>query len=96
MTKGKFIGSEKRVRYVDGCIEIVAQVKNRAMTESEAMRVVFGDLSHLGHTEAARELGLNYGQVYSVRYGDTFKKKLAKVNTELTSVSRVVLSNMIK
>ncbi|MDJ0952462.1 MAG: hypothetical protein QNJ81_02160 [Acidimicrobiia bacterium] len=44
----------------------------RAMTEEDAARVKFGDLAGAGHKEAAKELGLSYGQVYSCRGGYTF------------------------
>ena len=44
----------------------------RAMTDEDAARVKFGDLAGLGHKEAAAELGLSYGQVYSCRGGYTF------------------------
>jgi len=45
----------------------------REMTEEDAKRVLFGDLKDKSHKEAARELGLSYGQVYSCRGGYTFK-----------------------
>ena len=44
----------------------------RAMTDDDAARVKFGDLAGMGHKEAAAELGLSYGQVYSCRGGYTF------------------------
>ena len=45
----------------------------REMTEEDAKRVLFGDLKDKSHKEAAKELGLSYGQVYSCRSGYTFK-----------------------
>jgi hypothetical protein len=44
----------------------------RAMTDEDAYRVKFGDLKGKSHKEAAAELGLSYGQVYSARGGYTF------------------------
>ena len=45
----------------------------RVMTEDDARRVLLGDLAAKNHHEAAKELGLSYGQVYSSRKGFTFK-----------------------
>lgn len=44
----------------------------RSMTDDDAQRVKFGDLKALSHKEAAKELGLSYGQVYSARGDYTF------------------------
>lgn len=44
----------------------------RSMTDEDAQRVKFGDLVDASHKEAAAELGLSYGQVYSARGGYTF------------------------
>lgn len=46
---------------------------DRAMSESDARRVICGDLKDLSHNKAAEELGLSYGQVYSARKEFTFK-----------------------
>jgi hypothetical protein len=45
----------------------------RNMTDLDATRVLQGDLSSLGHKEAAEASGLTYAQVYSCRMGFTFK-----------------------
>jgi len=45
----------------------------REMTEDDARRVVLGDLAIKSHKDAAKELGLSYGQIYSARKGFTFK-----------------------
>ena len=45
----------------------------RNMTDDDALRVLSGDLSSLGHKEAAEKVGLTYAQVYSCRLGFTFK-----------------------
>lgn len=44
----------------------------RAMTDDDAKRVKFGDLKDKSHKEAAKVLGLSYGQIYSCRGGYTF------------------------
>ena len=45
----------------------------RTMTEDDARRIMLGDLKDMKHKEAAQELGLSYGQIYSARNGFTFK-----------------------
>lgn len=45
----------------------------RNMTDADAIRVLAGDVSTLGHKEAAEAVGLTYAQVYSCRLGFTFK-----------------------
>ena len=42
------------------------------MTDDDAARVKFGNLKNASHKEAAAELGLSYGQIYSARGGYTF------------------------
>lgn len=44
------------------------------MTEEHAIRVMLGDLRTKTHKDAALELKLSYGQIYSARKGYTFKK----------------------
>lgn len=44
------------------------------MTEEHAIRVMLGDLRDQSHKDAALELKLSYGQIYSARKGYTFKK----------------------
>ncbi len=44
----------------------------RSMTDEDAARIKFGDLKDLSHKEAAKELGLSYGQIYSARGDYTF------------------------
>jgi hypothetical protein len=43
------------------------------MTAEHAFRVKFGDLKDVKHGEAAKTLGLSYGQIFSCRGGYTFK-----------------------
>ena len=45
----------------------------REMTEDDARRLLLGDLAAMNHKDAAQNLGLSYGQVYSARKGFTFK-----------------------
>ena len=44
------------------------------MTEEHAVRVMLGDLREKSHKDAALELKLSYGQIYSALKGYTFKK----------------------
>jgi len=46
----------------------------REMDETDANRILAGDLVDFSHKDAAAELGLSYGQIYSCRGGYTFKK----------------------
>ena len=65
---------------VNALIERVNSIKvrdrgpksERSMTDEDAARVKFGDLKNASHKDAAAELGLSYGQVYSARGGYTF------------------------
>ena len=45
----------------------------RDMTEDDARRISLGDLKDSSHKDAAKALGLSYGQIYSARKGFTFK-----------------------
>lgn len=45
----------------------------RTMSEDDARKVMLGELAETSHKEAASQLGLSYGQVYSARNGFTFK-----------------------
>lgn len=45
----------------------------RNMTDTDARRVLDGDLGAIGHKEAAEQIGLTYAQVYSCRMLHTFK-----------------------
>lgn len=46
----------------------------RTMTEGDAKEILVGKLKDLSHKDAAVKLGLSYGQIYSARFGFTFKK----------------------
>ena len=46
----------------------------REMTADDATRIMTGDLKDFNHKDAALELGLSYGQIYSARKGFTFKE----------------------
>jgi hypothetical protein len=58
------------------------------MTEDDARRIQLGDLKDISHKDAALQLGLSYGQIYSARKGFTFKnvykevRDAAKATTE--------------
>lgn len=45
----------------------------REMTDEDARRILTGDLAATKHKDAAAQLGLSYGQVYSCRLEFTFK-----------------------
>lgn len=47
--------------------------QGRTMTDKDAYEVKFGNLKNVKVSEAARALGLTYGQVYSAKNGYTFK-----------------------
>ena len=53
-----------------------SKVKNtsqREMTDDDARRILTGDLADKKHKDAAEQLGLSYGQIYSCRLEFTFK-----------------------
>ena len=56
----------------------------RAMTDEDAFRVKFGDLKDTSHKDAAAELGLSYGQIYSARNSYTFNHVTEKDAPETT------------
>ena len=45
----------------------------KEMTDEDAEKVIYGELSAVKHKDAADKLGLTYGQVYSARLEFTFK-----------------------
>lgn len=80
---------EERVARLE---EIVANIKvrdrgpksERAMTDEDAWRVKFGDLAGLSHKQAASELNLSYGQIYSCRGGYTFNHVKKEANPKVS------------
>ena len=54
----------------------------RDMTEDDARRIILGDLEGLSHKDAAAQLGLSYGQIYSARGGYTFKNVIDEKNAK--------------
>lgn len=52
----------------------------RSMSESDANRILLGDLKDVSHKVAAETLKLSYGQIYSARNGFTFKKIYQQAN----------------
>jgi hypothetical protein len=67
----------------EGNFTVVTIGKNRSITKAEAISVVYGSLRGKTVKECCQILGLNYGQVYSVRYGDTHKKTLAEYREKM-------------
>lgn len=51
----------------------------RTMTEADATLVLLGKHKDLSHKAAAVKLGLSYGQIYSARFGFTFKPVYKKL-----------------
>lgn len=45
----------------------------KEMTDDHARQILIGDLKDTKHNDAAKKLGLSYGQVYSCRGEYTFK-----------------------
>ena len=62
-----------------GELEALVRGRNRSapvkrnMTDADAVRVLTGDVTELGHKEAGEQVGLTYAQVYSCRMEYTFK-----------------------
>jgi hypothetical protein len=54
----------------------------RDMNEDDARRISLGDLKDASHKEAAKTLGLSYGQIYSARKGFTFKAIYKEANAK--------------
>lgn len=93
-TQVEAVRSMTNKEMVIAILELQAQVKalteattkttstGKEMTEDDARRVIFGDLSTTKHKDAADRLGLTYGQIYSARLGFTFKaiKEEGKTN----------------
>ncbi len=54
----------------------------RTMTIGDAELVVLGKDKDLSHKAAAVQYGLSYGQIYSARFGFTFKPVYKKLRTQ--------------
>jgi len=54
----------------------------RTMTTADAEKVVLGSMKDVTHKAAAAKLGLSYGQIYSARFGFTFKPVYKKLRTK--------------
>lgn len=63
----------ERVAALEESSKKPANKSDREMTDDDARRIMKGDLKDEKHGEAAKKLGLSYGQVYSCRLGYTFK-----------------------
>ena len=64
---------EKIVAELSTKLEKPTNAAAREMTDADALRIMTGDLKDKKHNDAAKELGLSYGQVYSCRGEYTFK-----------------------
>lgn len=64
---------ELRERRMQAAYPKVTRASNGVMTDEHARRVKFGDLANVKVSEAAKLLGLSYGQVYSAKNGYTFR-----------------------
>lgn len=64
---------QAKVRELETKIEPKRNESQREMTDDDARRLLTGDLSTMKHKDAAGQLGLSYGQVYSCRLEFTFK-----------------------
>jgi hypothetical protein len=75
----------KRVTELEAKIEPKRNEAQREMTDDDARRILSGDLKAMKHKDAAAQLGLSYGQVYSARLEFTFKhihKEMKDANVE--------------
>jgi hypothetical protein len=50
-----------------------SNTSQREMTDDDARRILSGDLAQTKHKDAASQLNLSYGQIYSCRLEFTFK-----------------------
>lgn len=64
---------QTQVQELKSKIEPKRNEAQREMTDDDARRILFGDLADTKHKDAAGQLGLSYGQVYSCRLEHTFK-----------------------
>lgn len=79
-TLGSKVSNAEIIEKVNEIISKVNSIKvrdrgpksERSMTDEDAQRCKFGDLKDKSHKEAAKVLGLSYGQIYSARGGYTF------------------------
>lgn len=64
---------ESKIVELQTKIEPKRNEAQREMTDDDAYRIMTGDLKDSKHKDAAAQLGLSYGQVYSARGEYTFK-----------------------
>jgi len=70
------ISLQAQVKALEEKLSAAVTVRNtteREMTDDDARRILNGDLKDTKHKDAAAQLGLSYGQVYSCRGEYTFK-----------------------
>lgn len=76
ITKEEFEALLARIETLESAVTSLTAPKNtetKEMTDDHAMRILVGDLKDAKHNEAAKKLGLSYGQIYSCRGEYTFK-----------------------
>ena len=64
---------EAKIAELETKVEPKRNEAQREMTDADAIRILSGDLASAKHKDAAAQLGLSYGQVYSCRLEFTFK-----------------------
>lgn len=62
-----------KVEELEGKIQPQRNEAQREMTDDDARNILTGELKDAKHKDAATQLGLSYGQVYSCRLEFTFK-----------------------
>jgi len=64
---------QAQVKELQSKAQPATKVEGKEMTDEDARRILTGDLASKKHKDAASELGLSYGQIYSCRLEFTFK-----------------------
>lgn len=67
------LAQAETIKELQAKIEPKRNEAQREMTDADARRILTGDLASTKHKDAAGQLGLSYGQVYSCRLEFTFK-----------------------
>ena len=67
------VSLQSQVAELQSKIEPKRNEATREMTDDDARRILTGDLASAKHKDAAAQLGLSYGQIYSCRLQFTFK-----------------------
>ena len=72
-------GLVAKVAELEAKLESKRDLGERKMTDEDAERILIGDLAGAKHKDAAEQLKLSYGQIYSARMGFTFKHVVKKL-----------------